>query len=56
VRREANKKYFIDDRTDVLTAMLGLVPNLFLFGPQRAAVPATLRHVQGWAEVAAVLL
>ncbi len=30
--------YFIDDRLDVLEAMRGRVPHLFLFGPQRRPV------------------
>lgn len=30
--------HFIDDRVDVLEAMRGLVPHLFLFGPQRRPV------------------
>lgn len=32
-------EYFIDDRLDVLEAMRGKVPHLFLFGPQRHPVP-----------------
>ena len=54
--RELGITHFIDDRTDVLEAMLGVVPHLFLFGPQRAPVPKTLRCVLGWPEVAAALL
>lgn len=30
--------HFVDDRIDVLEAMRGRVPNLFLFGPQRRPV------------------
>jgi hypothetical protein len=33
-------EYFIDDRLDVLEAMRGKVPHLFLFGEQRRPVPA----------------
>jgi hypothetical protein len=33
--------YFIDDRLDVLEAMRGRVPNLFLFGEQRRPVADT---------------
>ncbi|HLY73435.1 MAG TPA: hypothetical protein VKU80_04885 [Planctomycetota bacterium] len=32
-------EYFIDDRLDVLEAMRGRVPHLFLFGEQRRPVP-----------------
>jgi hypothetical protein len=32
--------HFIDDRVDVLEPMRGRVPHLFLFGPQRAPLPA----------------
>ncbi|MCE9584415.1 MAG: hypothetical protein K8T20_18155 [Planctomycetes bacterium] len=31
--------HFIDDRLDVLEAMRGTVPHLFLFGPQRRPIP-----------------
>jgi hypothetical protein len=44
--------HFIDDRTDVLAAMAGIVPNLYLFGPQSSRPPAGMRHVASWAAVA----
>jgi hypothetical protein len=50
--RELGITHFIDDRTDVLSAMLGLVPNLYLFGPQSGRPPGGMRHVAGWADVA----
>ena len=54
--------HFIDDRSDVLAAMRGIVPNLYLFGPQRgdeASVvregglgrPEEFRRVLTWADV-----
>jgi hypothetical protein len=54
--RELGITHFIDDRTDVLDAMLGVVPNRYLFGPQRTAVPRGIRHLGTWAEVAQELL
>ena len=54
--RELGITHFIDDRTDVLAAMIDMVPNLYLFGPQRAAAPAGMRHVAGWGDVAQALL
>jgi hypothetical protein len=50
--------HFIDDRTDVLEPMIGIVPGLYLFGPQRreprADHPFTLTAT--WADVARELL
>jgi hypothetical protein len=42
--------HFIDDRLDVLLHLDGIVPNRFLFGPQRHRVPGspTLTHVRDW--------
>lgn len=50
--------HFIDDRTDVLEPMLGVVPNLYLFGPQRQPLPITAPFipVPTWERVAQVLL
>lgn len=48
--------HFIDDRTDVLEAMRGVVPHLYLFGPQSRPVPAGMRHVASWREVAEAML
>nr|WP_186329680.1 hypothetical protein [Variovorax boronicumulans] len=43
--------HFIDDREDVLRHLAGLVPNRFLFGPQRApVVDQRLTCVANWAE------
>ncbi len=54
--RELGITHFIDDRIDVLQAMVGTVPNLYLFGPQRTAVPAGMRHLMTWSDVARALL
>lgn len=43
--------HFIDDRADVLEPMAGIVPNRYLFGPQRGRIPAGMRHVMTWREV-----
>jgi hypothetical protein len=50
--------HFIDDRCDVLAAMRGVVPNLYLFGPQRrdgSALPG-YTPVLTWADVARLLI
>ena len=49
--RELGITHFIDDRVDVLEPMAGVVPHRYLFGPQRGAVPADMRHVPTWREV-----
>jgi len=50
--------HFIDDREDVLQPMIGIVPNLYLFGPQRRSCPprAVFTAVRTWSEVDAKLL
>lgn len=48
--------HFIDDRTDVLEAMVGVVPNLYLFGPQRAPAAPGMQHLTNWKDVARELL
>jgi hypothetical protein len=53
--RSLGLTHFVDDRRDVLVAMRGLVPHLFLFGPQRGPAPPGLRHVLTWAEVRTAL-
>ena len=56
--RELGITHFIDDRPDVLKAMIGVVPHLFLFGPQRAGTPPNraFTPVPNWAEIARILL
>jgi hypothetical protein len=48
--RELGITHFIDDRTDVLEPMTGIVPNRYLFGPQRGRLPAGMHHVATWRE------
>ena len=54
--RELGISHFIDDRVDVLQPMIGIVPNLFLFGPQRGCTPAHMRAVPAWRDVAQEML
>ncbi|MBL8264301.1 MAG: hypothetical protein JNM58_17955 [Xanthomonadaceae bacterium] len=53
--RELGITHFIDDRIDVLEPMSGIVPNRYLFGPQRGRAPAGMRHVMTWRDVAKAL-
>ena len=45
--------HFIDDRTDVLAHLQGLVPHLYLFGVQTGEIPSWTVHVIDWPAVAA---
>jgi len=56
--RELGITHFIDDRPDVLEAMIGVVPHLFLFGLQRADIAPNpkLTPASNWAEIAKILL
>ncbi len=49
--RELGITHFIDDRADVLEPMADIVPNRYLFGPQRGRIPAGMRHAMTWREV-----
>jgi hypothetical protein len=44
--------HMVDDRLDVHHALRGLVPNLYLFGPQPAPPPNWVHPVRTWAELA----
>jgi hypothetical protein len=50
--------HFIDDRYEVLKAMKGVVPNLYLFGPQRSRRTSTgwFTTTLTWDEVARALM
>jgi hypothetical protein len=50
--------HFIDDRCDVLDAMRGIVPNLYLFGAQKEGCCglSELTRVVTWAEVERALM
>lgn len=43
--------HMVDDRLSVHTALRGLVPNLYLFGPQTAPPPDWVRAVRTWADL-----
>jgi len=45
---ELGLTHFIDDRSDVLAALVGAVPHLYLFGAQKLAVPTFAKHVGDW--------
>lgn len=45
--------HFVDDRPDVLHHLRGLVPWLYLYGPQRHAPPVWCDHVENWRQVRA---
>jgi hypothetical protein len=48
--------HMIDDRLDVHRALRGLVPHLYLFGPQPDPVPDWVRHTRTWADVEAAIV
>jgi hypothetical protein len=41
----------VDDRLDVHAALRGLVPHLYLFGPQPAPPPGWVRAVRTWVDL-----
>ncbi|MGI8335383.1 hypothetical protein ACRYCC_36005 [Actinomadura scrupuli] len=47
--------HMIDDRLDVHRALRGLVPYLYLFGPQAAPAPDWVRPTLTWAEAGAAI-
>ncbi len=46
--RELTITHFVDDRSDVLAPMRGLVPHLYLFGEQAETVPEWTIHTPDW--------
>lgn len=54
--RELRITHFIDDRVDVLEAMIGVVPHLYLFGEQPGSGFHAYQQVRGWPDVARLLL
>lgn len=48
---ELGLSHFIDDRSDVLAALVGAVPHLYLFGAQKQPTPTFARHVADWLTV-----
>jgi hypothetical protein len=49
--RELAITHFVDDRQDVLRHLVGLVPHLFLFGPQRGEPAAPMVPTLTWDDV-----
>jgi hypothetical protein len=45
---ELGLTHFVDDRSDVLAALTGAVPHLYLFGMQTEPVPSFATHVADW--------
>jgi hypothetical protein len=45
---ELQLTHFVDDRPDVLEHLAGVVPSLFLFGPQAGPAPPSATHVETW--------
>ncbi len=55
--RDLGITHFIDDRVDVLSHMVGIVPNLFLFGEQsKSSPPQWAQPLLNWEQVGARLL
>ncbi len=48
--RQLRVTHFIDDRVGVHKHLRGLVPNLYLFGPQRGPAPDWVQPMLSWAE------
>ena len=53
--RELSLTHFVDDRTDVLRHLRGLVPHLFLFGEQDGPTPDWATPLFRWADAEAVV-
>jgi hypothetical protein len=48
--------HFVDDRVDVLQALRGVVPRLYLFGAQTGPLPEFAAHVPDWIAASEALL
>jgi len=48
--------HFVDDRSDVLESLRGVVSHLYLFGAQREDVPGFATHTADWRAVRIALL
>ena len=53
---ELGLTHFIDDRSDVLAALVGAVPHLYLFGALREPAPTFATHVADWSVARDVVL
>jgi hypothetical protein len=49
--RDLSITHMVDDRLEVHVALRGLVPHLYLFGPQSAEPPGWVRPVATWAQL-----
>ena len=49
VCRELEITHFVDDRVEVLEYLVGIVPHLYLFGPQEKPAPSQMLPVATWA-------
>ena len=47
---ELGVTHFVDDRSEVLKALVGIVPHLFLFGPQDSPAPEYAIPVPTWTD------
>jgi hypothetical protein len=50
---ELEVTHFVDDRTDVIEHLLGVVEHRFLFGGRSVEVPESAEWVRDWAEAEA---
>jgi hypothetical protein len=50
VCRELGITHFVDDRIEVLQALKGIVPHLFLFGRQQRPAPNWVVPVPTWSD------
>ena len=56
IARQLGLTHFIDDRTDVLEHLRGVVEHLYLFGAQSEPAPQWVTAVRDWNEIEALLL
>lgn len=60
--KKLDVQYFIDDRLEVLSHLIGVVPNLYLFRPSEKEVEefheflSEVTRVEGWEELTNILL
>jgi hypothetical protein len=53
--RQLGITHMVDDRLDVHRAIRGVVPHLYLFGPQDSEIPDWVIHTPDWPSVSAHL-
>jgi hypothetical protein len=47
--------HFVDDKSDVISSLAGIVEHRFLFGPQTRPTPDGAVHTAGWDDVLALI-